>query len=124
MMTPPLIWLSSVSLSMIKPQSWTATTFSHRDQAGVSIHGDFGELHPASVIGRESRLPLAMNDQRVDAELLAGGKPVSYRGRRPGRSGLQLLECLGANVINRRGDRGARGAAAAARPGGSACPPL
>src|SRR6516225_10671869 len=27
MITPPLIWLSSVSVSMIRPQSWTATTF-------------------------------------------------------------------------------------------------
>ena len=88
--------------------------FGHRDQAGLGIHDDFGELHTARVIGRESRLPLAMDDKRVDAELFARGKPVLPADIGQAALGLHLLAGLRANVINRRGDRGARGAAAAA----------
>ena len=88
--------------------------FGHRDQAGLGIHGDLGELHTASVIGRESRLPLAVDYQRGDSEFLARGKPILPADVGQAALGLHLLEGLRANVINRRGDRGARGAAAAA----------
>ena len=54
------------------------------------------------MVGGKSLLPLAVDDERIDAEFFARGKPVF-----PARIGdaglrLQLLQGLGANVKNRR----------------------
>ena len=58
-----------------------------------------------------------MDDERIDAEFFARGKPVV--AARVGNAGLrlQLLQRLRANVIDRRRNRGARRAAAAAGAG-------
>ena len=53
-----------------------AENFFHRDQPGFGIDFHLGELHAARAVGSQTRLPLAVNDERIDAEFFAGGEPV------------------------------------------------
>ncbi len=58
-MMPPLICLSERELIDDQPAVVDAENFLHRDQAGLGVHFDFGELHAARRIGGKPFNPLA-----------------------------------------------------------------
>jgi hypothetical protein len=106
MMMPPLIWLSSVFWSMIRPQSWTPTTLSTVTRP-VSVSTETSANCTPQAWSVESPSCHCRGPrERADAEFFAGGEPVV--AARVGHAGLrlQLLQGIGANVVNRRRTEG------------------
>src|SRR5205085_2139924 len=94
-----------------------ARDFLHFDETCLGVHFDLGKLDATRAARRETFLPLAGDVQRINAEFLASLSPMLAAGVRHAGLLLHFLESFSAKVVDRRGYRGRRRAAAAAAGG-------